>query len=97
MTDVTILDGVLDLRPDRNTITFQMLRLGLQYEGLTENNEVWSNYSIGVVATFPHEDPKIVTVMDVDTKESFHIPIERIPEIRQIKTWRSDGSEMLKD
>ena len=97
MTDATILDGILDPRPDRDTITFQMLRLGLQYEGLTDGNEVWSNYGIGVVAAFPHEDPKIVTVTDVDIKESFHIPIERIPEIRRIKTWRSDGSEMLGD
>lgn len=40
MTDATILDGILDLRPDRDTITFQMLRLGLQYEGLTDGNEV---------------------------------------------------------
>ena len=36
MTDATILDGILDLRPDQDNIPFQMLVLVLHYEGLTD-------------------------------------------------------------
>ena len=50
------------------------------------------DYSRGVTATFTDRQATEATIADMDTKDSQAITVERLAQVNEIKTWRSDGA-----
>lgn len=96
MSDVTELsstDEVLDLRPPKDSIIYQLLRLGLTFDHRDASGETWTNYTEGVIATFENRQSTEVTFSDMDTKDSKLVPVSDLINITDIKTWRTDGAK----
>ena len=53
MDDVAKTDGVLDLRPARDSLVYQLLRLGLSFDHKDASGETWTDYRRGVVIRRP--------------------------------------------
>ena len=88
-----VQDGILDLRPPKSGIVYQLLRLGLTFDHKDADGETWCDYSRGVTATFTSRDAQEATIADMDTNDSRTITVERLAQVTEIKTWRSDGAE----
>ena len=86
-------DGILDLRPPKGSLIRQLLRLGLTFDHKDSDGETWCDYSRGVTATFTDRQAAEATIADMDTKDSRTITVERLAQVTEIKTWRSDGAE----
>lgn len=87
-----VQDGILDLRPPKSGIVYQLLRLGLTFDHKDADGETWCDYSRGVTATFTDRQATEATIADMDTKDSQAITVERLAQVNEIKTWRSDGA-----
>ena len=48
--ETTAETGVLDLRPPKGSIVYQLLRLGLTFDHGGADGEVWCDYTRGVTA-----------------------------------------------
>lgn len=92
-TTAKVDDGILDLRPPKSGIVYQLLRLGLTFDHKDSDGETWCDYSRGVTATFTDRQAAEATIADMDTKDSRTITVERLAQVTEIKTWRSDGAE----
>lgn len=89
----TIKDGILDLRPPKSGLVYQLLRLGLTFDHKDDRGETWCDYSRGVTATFTDRQATETVIADMDTKDAETITASRLATITEIKTWRSDGAE----
>lgn len=92
-TTAKVDDGILDLRPPKGGLIRQLLRLGLTFDHKDSDGETWCDYSRGVTATFTDRQAAEATIADMDTKDSRTITVERLAQVTEIKTWRSDGAE----
>lgn len=92
-TTAKVDDGILDLRQPKGSLIRQLLRLGLTFDHKDSDGETWCDYSRGVTATFTSRDAQEATIADMDTKDSRTITVERLAQVTEIKTWRSDGAE----
>ena len=45
-------DGVLDLRPPKESLRAELCRLGFEYSSADQTGESWRDYQRGVLATF---------------------------------------------
>jgi hypothetical protein len=88
-----VQDGILDLRPPKSGIVYQLLRLGLTFDHKDADGETWCDYSRGVTATFTSRDAQEATIADMDTKDAETITASKLAQVTTIKTWRSDGAE----
>lgn len=94
MDDVVKTDGVLDLRPAKDSLVYQLLRLGLSFDHKDTSGETWTDYRRGVIATFTSRDAATdVVVADMDTKDSRTVAVSALADVTEVKTWRSDGAE----
>ncbi len=84
---------VLDLRPPKNGIVYQLLRLGLTFDHKDADGETWTDYTRGVTAVFKDRSSTEVMLADMDTKDSETITATQLAQVTEIKTWRSDGAE----
>lgn len=84
--------GVLDLRPPKGSIVYQLLRLGLTFDHGGADGEVWCDYTRGVTAVLTDRQATEVTISDMDTKSSATVTAARLAAITKIKTWRSDAA-----
>ena len=91
-TTAKVDDGILDLRPPKGSLIRQLLRLGLTFDHKDADGETWCDYSRGVTATFTDRQATEATIADMDTKDSQAITVERLAQVNEIKTWRSDGA-----
>lgn len=87
-----VRDGILDLRPPRSGIVYQLLRLGLTFDHRDESGETWTDYTRGVTAVFKDRSSTEATLSDMDTKDSQAVTVERLAQVNEIKTWRSNGA-----
>ena len=87
-----VQDGILDLRPPRSGIVYQLLRLGLTFDHRDESGETWTDYTRGVTAVFKDRSSTEATLSDMDTKDSQAVTVERLAQVNEIKTWRSNGA-----
>lgn len=92
-TDLSLVDGVLDLRPSKDSVVYQLLRLGLTFDHRSGDGETWTNYSEGVMATLEDRQSTEVTFYDVDTKDSKIITVSDLINVTDIRTWRTDGAK----
>lgn len=92
-TTAKVDDSILDLRPPKGSLIRQLLRLGLTFDHKDSDGETWCDYSRGVTATFTDRQAAEATIADMDTKDSRTITVERLAQVTEIKTWRSDGAE----
>lgn len=88
-----VQDGILDLRPPKSGIVYQLLRLGLTFDHKDADGETWCDYSRGVTATFTSRDAQEVTISDMDAKVDATVSATELAAVTEIKTWRSDGAE----
>lgn len=88
-----VQDGILDLRPPKSGIVYQLLRLGLTFDHKDADGETWTDYQRGVTATFADRQATEATIADMDTKDSETITAIQLAQVTEIKTWRSDGAE----
>lgn len=96
MSDDTELiqdNSVLDLRPSKDSIIYQLLRLGLTFDHRDASGETWTDYTNGVIATFENRQSTEVTFSDMDTKDSKVILVSNLINVTDIKTWRTDGAK----
>lgn len=87
-----VQDGILDLRPPKSGIVYQLLRLGLTFDHKDADGETWCDYSRGVTATFTSRDAQEVTISDMDAKADATVSVTELAAVTEIKTWRSDGA-----
>lgn len=87
-----ITGGVLDLRPAKGCVVYELLRLGLSFDHKDETGESWADYMKGVTALFASRDATEVTVSDIDTKDSKTVTLDQLKQVTEIKTWRSAGA-----
>lgn len=92
-TTANVQDGILDLRPPKSGIVYQLLRLGLTFDHKDADGETWTDYQRGVTATFTDRQAAEATIADMDTKDSETITATQLAQVTEIKTWRSDGAE----
>lgn len=93
LTELSLTDGVLDLRPSKDSVIYQLLRLGLTFDHRDANGETWTDYTNGVIATFENRQSTVVTFSDMDTKDSKFISVSDLINVKDIKTWRTDGAK----
>ena len=89
--ETTAQDGVLDLRPPKGSIVYQLLRLGLAFDHSDADGEVWCDYTRGVTAVFKDRQAGEVTISDMDAKVDATVSATELAAVTEIKTWRSDG------
>lgn len=92
-TELVQNDSVLDLRPSKDSVIYQLLRLGLTFDHRDDSGETWTDYINGVIATFENRQSTEVTFSDMDTKDSKIISVSDLINITDIKTWRTDGAK----
>lgn len=83
---------VLDLRPPKNGIVYQLLRLGLAFDHRDDGGETWTDYTRGVTAVFKDRSSTEVMLADMDTKDSSTVQLADLEKVIEIRTWRSDGA-----
>lgn len=88
----TVNEGVLDMRPSKDGIVYQLLRLGLVYDHAGADGETWCDYRIGLQADFKTRASDSCTLTDMDTKTVVTATVEQLKQVTSIKTWRSDGA-----
>lgn len=88
----TVNEGVLDMRPSKDGIVYQLLRLGLAYDHAGADGETWCDYRIGLQADFKTRASDSCTLTDMDTKTVVSATVEQLKQVTSIKTWRSDGA-----
>lgn len=88
--ETTAETGVLDLRPPKDSIVYQLLRLGLAFDHSDADGEVWCDYTRGVTAALTDRQATEATISDMDTKCSATVTATKLAAITKIKTWRSD-------
>ena len=93
LTEISSVDGVLDLRPSKDSVIYQLLRLGLTFDHRDASGETWTDYTDGVIATFENRQSTEVTFSDMDTKDSKIVPVSNLINVSDIKTWRTDGAK----
>lgn len=93
LTELSLTDGVLDLRPSKDSVIYQLLRLGLTFDHRDSSGETWTDYTNGVIATFENRQSTVVTFSDMDTKDSKFISVSDLINVKDIKTWRTDGAK----
>lgn len=93
LTELSSTDGVLDLRPSKDSVIYQLLRLGLTFDHRDASGETWTDYTNGVIAMFENRQSTEVTFSDMDTKDSKIVQVSDLINITDIKTWRSDGAK----
>jgi hypothetical protein len=96
MSDDTELiqdNSVLDLRPSKDSIIYQLLRLGLTFDHRDVSGETWTDYTNGVIATFENNQPTDVIFSDMDTMHSKVILISDLANITEIRTLRTYGAK----
>ena len=96
MSDDTELiqdNSVLDLRPSKDSVIYQLLRLGLTFDHRDASGETWTDYTNGVISTFENRQSTEVTFSDMDTKDSKVILVSDPINVTDIKTWRTDGAK----
>jgi hypothetical protein len=79
-------DGVLDLRPPKESLKAELCRLGLEYSSTDAADvESWRDYQRGVLATFDG-DGTSVKVTDVKTNLGRTLTLEELKAVTRIDT-----------
>ena len=78
-------DGVLDLRPPKESLRAELCRLGFEYSSADQTGESWRDYQRGVLATFDDSGTS-VTIADVKTNLSATLSLAELRKVTRIDT-----------
>ena len=79
-------DGVLDLRPPKESLKAELCRLGLEYSSTDAADvESWRDYQRGVLATFDDSGTS-VTLTDVKTNLGRTLTLDELKAVTRIDT-----------
>lgn len=78
-------DGVLDLRPPKESLRAELCRLGFEYSTADQTGESWRDYQRGVLATFDDSGTS-VKVTDVKTNLGRTLTLEELKAVTRIDT-----------
>lgn len=78
-------DGVLDLRPPKESLHAELCRLGLEFSSADGTAESWRDYQRGVLATFDDSGTS-VKVTDVKTNLGRTLTLEELKAVTRIDT-----------
>lgn len=78
-------DGVLDLRPPKESLRAELCRLGFEYSSADQTGESWRDYQRGVLATFDDSGTS-VTLTDVKTNLSSTLTLDKLKTVTRIDT-----------
>ena len=78
-------DGVLDLRPPKESLRAELCRLGLEFSSADGTAESWRDYQRGVLATFDDSGTS-VKVTDVKTNLGRTLTLEELKAVTRIDT-----------
>lgn len=79
-------DGVLDLRPPKESLKAELCRLGLEYSSTDAAGvESWRDYQRGVLATFDDSGTS-VKVADVKTNLGRTLTLDELKAVTRIDT-----------
>lgn len=78
-------DGVLDLRPPKESVRAELCRLGFEYSSADQTGESWRDYQHGVLATFDDSGTS-VKVTDVKTNLGRTLTLEELKAVTRIDT-----------
>lgn len=78
-------DGVLDLRPPKESLRAELCRLGFEYSTADQTGESWRDYQRGVLATFDDSGTS-VTLTDVKTNLGRTLTLEELKAVTRIDT-----------
>ena len=84
-SDARPADGVLDLRPPKESLRAELCRLGLEFSSADGTAESWRDYQRGVLATFDG-DGTSVKVTDVKTNLGRTLTLEELKAVTRIDT-----------
>ena len=78
-------DGVLDLRPPKESLRAELCRLGLEFSSTDGTAESWRDYQRGVLATFDDSGTS-VKVTDVKTNLGRTLTLDELKAVTRIDT-----------
>ena len=78
-------DGVLDLRPPKESLRAELCRLGLEFSSTDGTAESWRDYQRGVLATFDDSGTS-VKVADVKTNLGRTLTLDELKAVTRIDT-----------
>lgn len=78
-------DGVLDLRPPKESLRAELCRLGFEYSTADQTGESWRDYQRGVLATFDDSGTS-VKVTDVKTNLGRTLTLDELKSVTRIDT-----------
>lgn len=78
-------DGVLDLRPPKESLRAELCRLGLEFSSTDGSAESWRDYQRGVLATFDDSGTS-VKVTDVKTNLGRTLTLDELKAVTRIDT-----------
>ena len=78
-------DGVLDLRPPKESLRAELCRLGFEYSSADQTGESWRDYQRGVLATFDDSGTS-VKVTDVRTNLGRTLTLDELKAVTRIDT-----------
>ena len=78
-------DGVLDLRPPKESLRAELCRVGLEFSSTDGTAESWRDYQRGVLATFDDSGTS-VKVTDVKTNLGRTLTLEELKAVTRIDT-----------
>ena len=78
-------DGVLDLRPPKESLRAELCRLGFEYSSADQTGESWRDYQRGALATFDGTGAN-VTITDVKTNLGRTLTLEEFKAVTRIDT-----------
>ena len=86
--------AIIDMRPAKGTILYELLRLGLTFESKSlDGHNVWINYQTQLRAEFDTDAEgnliEGVRLTDLVTRISKIVPIEELANTSEIITWTS--------
>ena len=86
--------AVIDMRPKRGTILYEMLRLGLTFESKSlDGHNTWANYTIQLRAEFDTDAQgnliEDVKLTDLITRISKIVTLAELTNATAIETWTS--------
>lgn len=86
--------AIIDMRPKKGTILYELLRLGLSFESKSlDGHNVWINYQTQLRAEFDTDAEGTliegVRLTDLVTRISKIVTVEELATTSSIITWRS--------
>lgn len=84
--------SILDLRPAKGSIPYELLRLGMVFDHSEgETAQVWMNYAAGLRVDIASLDATSLVFTDQTTRLSTTVKASDLPGVDHVVTWTNDN------